>query len=67
MAPIQTIAFNVTGHPAMSVPTGLGEAGMPLSLQIVGRPFDEPTVFRIGRTLEKATGWDGAAGIPPAR
>jgi aspartyl-tRNA(Asn)/glutamyl-tRNA(Gln) amidotransferase subunit A len=66
-APMQTIPFNVTGHPAMSVPTGIGAGGMPLSLQIVGRPFDEPTVFRIGRAVEKATGWDGAVGVPPQR
>ncbi len=64
-APMQTIPFNVTGHPAMSVPTGTGAGGMPLSLQVVGRPFDEPTVFRIGRAIEKATGWDGPAGEPP--
>ena len=65
-APMQTIPFNVTGHPAMSVPTGLGASGLPLSIQIVGRPFDEATVFRVGRVIERATGWDGAAGEPPA-
>ena len=64
-APMQTIPFNVTGHPAMSVPTGAGEAGLPLSLQVVGRPFDEATVLRIGRTIERATGWEGEAGWPP--
>ena len=63
-APVQTIPFNVTGHPAMSVSAGLGEGGLPLSVQIVGRPFDEATVFRIGRTVERATGWDGPAGDP---
>ncbi|WP_158742389.1 amidase [Acidisphaera sp. L21] len=65
IAPMQTIPFNVTGHPAMSVPTGKGAGGLPVSLQIVGRPFDEATVFRIGRTIEKHTGWDGPAGVPP--
>ncbi len=64
-APMQTLPFNVTGHPAMSVPTGKGEGGLPLSLQVVGRPFDEATVFRIGRAIERATGWDGAAGECP--
>ncbi len=62
---MQTIPFNVTGHPAMSVPTGLGAAGLPLSLQVVGRPFDEAMVFRIGRAIEKATAWDGPSGNPP--
>jgi aspartyl-tRNA(Asn)/glutamyl-tRNA(Gln) amidotransferase subunit A len=65
LAPIQTIPFNVTGHPAMSVPTGKGDTGLPLSLQIVGRPFDEAMVFRIGRAIERITGWDGDAGAPP--
>ena len=65
LAPMQTIPFNVTGHPAMSVPTGRGEGGLPLSLQIVGRPFDEAMVLRIGRAVERSTGWDGAAGNPP--
>ena len=64
-APMQTIPFNVTGHPAMSVPTGLGQLGLPLSIQIAGRPFEEATVFRIGRAIERATGWDGPAGQPP--
>ncbi len=42
-----------------------GRSGLPLSLQIVGRPFDEATVFRVGRAIETATGWDGSAGNPP--
>jgi aspartyl-tRNA(Asn)/glutamyl-tRNA(Gln) amidotransferase subunit A len=54
--PIQTMPFNVTGNPAMSVPTGFSRSGLPLSMQIVGRPFDEPTVLRIGAALEKALG-----------
>ena len=45
-SPIQTIPFNVTGHPAMSVPIGLGADGLPIGVQIVGRAFDEPMVFR---------------------
>ncbi len=65
LTPMQTIPFNVTGHPAMSVPTGKGGGGLPLSLQVVGRPFDEATVLRIGRALERSTGWEGAAGEPP--
>src|SRR5579872_4512585 len=57
-SPIQTIPFNVTGHPAISVPTGLGASGLPLGVQIVGRPVDEPMVFRIGRAVEKLSGWE---------
>ena len=57
-SPIQTIPFNVTGHPAMGVPTGLGASGLPIGVQIVGRPFDEAMVFRIGRAVEELSGWE---------
>ena len=65
LAPMQTIPFNVTGHPAMSVPTGKGEGGLPVSLQVVGRPFDEATVLQVGRAIERVTGWEGELGNPP--
>jgi aspartyl-tRNA(Asn)/glutamyl-tRNA(Gln) amidotransferase subunit A len=54
--PIQTMPFNVTGNPAMSIPTGFSKSGLPLSMQIVGRAFDESTVLRIGAAFEAATG-----------
>ena len=57
-SPMQTIPFNVTGHPAMSIPVGLGPDHLPLSVQIVGRPFDEAMVLRIGRAIERLTGWE---------
>jgi aspartyl-tRNA(Asn)/glutamyl-tRNA(Gln) amidotransferase subunit A len=60
-SPMQTIPFNVTGHPAMSVPVGLGPNGMPLAVQIVGRPFDEPMVFRVARAVEVLSGWETVA------
>jgi aspartyl-tRNA(Asn)/glutamyl-tRNA(Gln) amidotransferase subunit A len=47
---------NVTGLPALSVPSGFSE-GLPVGLQIVGRPFDEPMVLRIGYSYERATKW----------
>jgi aspartyl-tRNA(Asn)/glutamyl-tRNA(Gln) amidotransferase subunit A len=52
---IQTIPFDVTGNPAMSIPTGFSASGLPLSMQIVGRAFDEPTVLGIGAAYEAAT------------
>ncbi|WP_458097101.1 amidase [Roseomonas sp. WA12] len=58
--PLQASPFNVTGHPAMSVPAGFGGGGMPLAVQIVGRPFDEETVLRAGQVLERAFGHDEA-------
>jgi aspartyl-tRNA(Asn)/glutamyl-tRNA(Gln) amidotransferase subunit A len=53
--PIQTMPFDVTGNPAMSIPTGFTATGLPLSMQIVGRAFDEPTVLGIGAAFEAAT------------
>jgi len=49
--------FNLTGQPALSVCNGFDSAGLPLSLQIVGRHFDEATVLRIGHAYERATTW----------
>jgi len=57
-SPIQTIPFNVTGHPSMSVPTGLGASRLPIGVMLTGRPFDEAMVFRIGRAVEKLSGWE---------
>ncbi len=60
-APMQTMPFNVTGHPALSVPTGLSSEGLPMGLQVVGRSFDEATVLRIGRAVEVLSGWENVA------
>lgn len=54
-----TVPFNVTGYPAMSVCTGYGAGGLPLSMQIVGKPFCEDKVFQVGQAYEMATGWRG--------
>ena len=53
--PSFTIPFNVAGYPAMSVCSGFGPQGLPLSLQIVGKPFQEATVFQVADAFEKAT------------
>jgi aspartyl-tRNA(Asn)/glutamyl-tRNA(Gln) amidotransferase subunit A len=52
-SPMQCMPFNVTGHPAMAVPTGLSRDGLPMALQIVAKHFDESMVLRIGAALEK--------------
>jgi aspartyl-tRNA(Asn)/glutamyl-tRNA(Gln) amidotransferase subunit A len=49
--------FNVNGYPSMSVPCGFSEDGLPIGLQIAGRPFDEETVLRVGHAYERATDW----------
>ena len=58
---MQTIPFNVTGHPAMSVPVGLAPDGLPVSVQVVGRPFDEAMVLRVARAIETLSGWEKVA------
>ncbi len=52
-----TMPFNVTGLPAMSVCTGYGNGGLPISMQVIGKPFGEATVFRAGHAYETAMGW----------
>jgi aspartyl-tRNA(Asn)/glutamyl-tRNA(Gln) amidotransferase subunit A len=49
--------FNITGQPAMSVPCGFSSGGLPIGMQIVGRPFDEETVLHLGHAFQTATGW----------
>jgi aspartyl-tRNA(Asn)/glutamyl-tRNA(Gln) amidotransferase subunit A len=51
---IFTIPTSLAGLPGMSVPAGRDSDGLPLGLQIIGRPFDEETVFRVGREIERA-------------
>jgi aspartyl-tRNA(Asn)/glutamyl-tRNA(Gln) amidotransferase subunit A len=52
-----TLPFNLTGQPAVSVPCGFTRGGLPIGLQLVGRPFDEATLFRAGAAYEAATDW----------
>jgi Asp-tRNA(Asn)/Glu-tRNA(Gln) amidotransferase A subunit family amidase len=53
-----TSLFNLTGQcPALSVPSGLGDDGLPTAVQIVGRPGDDPTVLAIGLALEQRRPW----------
>jgi aspartyl-tRNA(Asn)/glutamyl-tRNA(Gln) amidotransferase subunit A len=51
--------FNMTGLPALALPCGFSSTGLPLSLQLAGRPFDEATVLRAGHAYEQATEWHG--------
>jgi aspartyl-tRNA(Asn)/glutamyl-tRNA(Gln) amidotransferase subunit A len=51
-----TVPASMAGVPAMSVPAGLDPAGLPLGLQVIGRPFDEETVFAVGAAIERAAG-----------
>jgi aspartyl-tRNA(Asn)/glutamyl-tRNA(Gln) amidotransferase subunit A len=52
-----TAPFNLSGLPALSVPCGFDSTGLPVGLQIAGRPFDEAMVLRIGAAYEASTDW----------
>jgi aspartyl-tRNA(Asn)/glutamyl-tRNA(Gln) amidotransferase subunit A len=49
--------FNLTGHPALAMMSGLSKKGLPLSVQFVGRAHDEVTLLRAAAAYERATGW----------
>jgi aspartyl-tRNA(Asn)/glutamyl-tRNA(Gln) amidotransferase subunit A len=52
-----TVTANIAGIPGLSVPAGLDSQGLPLGLQILGRPFDEETLFAVGGAIERAAGF----------
>ena len=52
-----TAPFNLTGQPALSVPSGFDGLGLPIGLQIAGRPLGDATVLRIGAAYESETDW----------
>jgi aspartyl-tRNA(Asn)/glutamyl-tRNA(Gln) amidotransferase subunit A len=58
-----TYPFNLTGLPALSVPCGFDSRGLPVGLQIAGRPFDEAMVLRIGQAYERLHRWNAI--VPP--
>ncbi|MFN0147254.1 MAG: amidase [Dehalococcoidia bacterium] len=55
--------WNAVGYPAMSIPMGFGANGLPLSLQVVAKPFDEAMAFRVGDAYQQLT--DFHLAVPP--
>jgi len=53
---IFTVTVNMAGLPGIAVPAGLSDEGLPLGLQLIGRPFDEAMLFRTGQVIEDAAG-----------
>jgi aspartyl-tRNA(Asn)/glutamyl-tRNA(Gln) amidotransferase subunit A len=60
LSDIFTTPASLVGLPAVAVPSGFDGQGLPLSLQIMGRPFEEATVFRAARAFEQQIGWQVA-------
>ena len=54
---VYTALFNLTGFPALTVPAGFDSDGLPVGLQIAGKPFDESTVLQVAQAYEQAEGW----------
>ena len=52
-----TRTFNITGTPAISIPCGFTSAGLPIGLQLIGRPFHEATLFKVAHAYESNTDW----------
>lgn len=53
---IFTVTVNMAGLPGLSVPAGMSKSGLPLGLQLIGKPFDEGTLLKAGQVIEQAVG-----------
>ncbi len=64
--PRNTRVFNYLGLPGLSLPSGFTGNGLPCGHQIIGRPFDEATLFRLGHAFQRVTDWHSRAPAYPA-
>jgi amidase len=63
LAARNTLPFNFTGHPALSVPVGKSSAGLPAGIQLVGRFFDDALLLRVAYTYAHSTDWDALISV----
>jgi aspartyl-tRNA(Asn)/glutamyl-tRNA(Gln) amidotransferase subunit A len=61
-----TLPFNLSGHPAISIPCGFSQAGLPIGLQLVGKPFGESALLRIAGQYQQQTAWHNRIPAAPA-
>ena len=64
LSDILTISVNLAGRPGLSVPCGFDTNGAPIGLQLIGRPFDEATLFRLGAAYEATADWHTRNPLP---
>jgi aspartyl-tRNA(Asn)/glutamyl-tRNA(Gln) amidotransferase subunit A len=57
LSDIFTISCNLASLPGMSVPCGFTKSGLPVGMQLLGKPFDETTLFRLGHAYQSQTDW----------
>jgi amidase len=58
-----TQPFNYTGHPALAVPVGKSSAGLPASMQLIGRFFDDPLLLRVAYAYQHSVNWEALNGV----
>jgi amidase len=58
-----TMPFNYTGHPALALPVGKSSDGLPVSMQLVGRFFEDPLLMRVAYAYQHSTDWDKIIGV----
>ena len=58
-----TQPFNYTGHPALALPVGKSPKGLPVSMQLVGRFYDDPLLMRAAYAYQRSTDWDEIVGV----
>jgi aspartyl-tRNA(Asn)/glutamyl-tRNA(Gln) amidotransferase subunit A len=58
---IFTVTVNMAGLPGIAVPAGLSREGLPLALQLIGKPFDEASLFRVAHVIEECAGFRARA------
>ena len=64
LSDIYTVPVNLAGLPALSMPCGFDSQGMPIGLQLIGKPWDEAALFRAGASFECATEWHEKTPLP---
>ena len=60
-----TQPFNYTGHPALAVPVGKSSAGLPASMQLIGRFFDDPLLLRVAYAYQHSVDWEAMTAVKP--
>jgi aspartyl-tRNA(Asn)/glutamyl-tRNA(Gln) amidotransferase subunit A len=56
LSDVCTLPINIAGLPAISIPAGFAD-GLPIGMQIIGKPFSEETILKIAHAYERATEW----------
>jgi aspartyl-tRNA(Asn)/glutamyl-tRNA(Gln) amidotransferase subunit A len=59
-----TMPFNLAGLPAISIPCGFTASGLPIGLQVVGKPFEEAMILRIAHAYQQLTDWHTQNALP---